>query len=61
MSFQMSCKYCGKIHQSEMPIIKNDGVLEFTCTSCDSILFYLYGSEHKFTKLIREINEDDNK
>jgi|GEM_PF-6352609 len=59
MSFQIACKYCGQISQSELPIVKKDGVMHLTCTSCESTLFYLYGPEAKFTKLMKELDNDN--
>jgi len=56
-SYQISCRNCGKISQSLLPIVKQDGLLELTCMGCDHILFYIYGEEHIFTKTMEKLEE----
>jgi len=58
MSFQIACHFCGYICQSELPIVKKDGLLQLECPECKFILFNLYGPESKFTKMMQEYNND---
>jgi transcription elongation factor Elf1 len=59
LSFQIACKYCGQISQSQLPIVKNDKVEQLVCTNCESTLFYIYGSDHKFTKMVKELDNEE--